>query len=79
MAQYAVDQFQAAGVDAWRNPNSITVVFPCPAEAVWKKHSLAVSEGHAHLIATAHHKDSHKIDALIKDVVASLQERLQLS
>nr|WP_026037108.1 histidine decarboxylase [Psychrobacter sp. PAMC 21119] len=79
MAQYAVDQFQAAGIDAWRNPNSITVVFPCPAEEVWKKHGLAVSEDHAHLIATAHHKDSHKIDALIKDVVASLQERLQLS
>ncbi|MGO1473337.1 MAG: histidine decarboxylase [Psychrobacter sp.] len=79
MAQYAIDQFQAAGVDAWRNPNSITVVFPCPSEEVWRKYGLAVSESHAHLITTAHHKDSQKIDALIKEVVNSLQAMAQSS
>ncbi|HBT30025.1 MAG TPA: histidine decarboxylase, partial [Erwinia persicina] len=50
--------------------NSITVVFPCPSEAVWKKHCLATSGEVAHLITTAHHLDTSKIDALIDDVIA---------
>ncbi|MDC7944080.1 histidine decarboxylase [Raoultella ornithinolytica] len=75
MAQYAVDRFQSAGIDAWRNKNSITVVFPCPSEAVWKKHCLATSGDIAHLIATAHHLDSSKIDALIDDVIAYLKKQ----
>ncbi|BEV72730.1 histidine decarboxylase [Paludibacterium sp. THUN1379] len=72
MAQYAVDRFQACGIDAWRHRNSITVVFPCPSEAVWKKHCLATSGEYAHLITTAHHLDTQAIDALIDDVVADL-------
>lgn len=75
MAQYAVDRFQAAGIDAWRNKNSITVVFPCPSEAVWKKHCLATSGDIAHLIATAHHLDSSKIDELIDDVIVDLNRQ----
>lgn len=74
-AQYAVDRFQAAGVNAWRNKNSITVVFPCPSEAVWKKHCLATSGEVAHLIASGHHLDTSKIDALIDDVIADLNAR----
>jgi len=70
MAQYAVDRLQKAGINAWRNKNSITVVFPCPSEAVWKKHCLATSGDVAHLITTAHHLDSQKIDELIDDVIA---------
>ncbi|MBJ8960593.1 histidine decarboxylase [Citrobacter youngae] len=75
MAQYAVDRLQAAGIDAWRNKNSITVVFPCPSEAVWKKHCLATSGNIAHLITTAHHLDSSKIDELIDDVIADLNQQ----
>lgn len=75
MAQYAVDRFQAAGIHAWRNKNSITVVFPCPSEAVWKKHCLATSGNIAHLITTAHHLDSSKIDNLIDDVIADLKRQ----
>ncbi|QCT22079.1 histidine decarboxylase [Jejubacter calystegiae] len=75
IAQYAVDRFQAAGVNAWRNKNSITVVFPCPSEAVWKKHCLATSGDVAHLIASGHHLDTSKVDALIDDVIADLNAR----
>lgn len=75
LAQYAVDRFQKAGIDAWRNKNSITVVFPCPSEAVWKKHCLATSGNVAHLIATAHHLDTSKIDALIDDVIEDFNSR----
>ncbi|TQI78293.1 L-histidine carboxy-lyase (histamine-forming) [Serratia fonticola] len=70
MAQYAVDRMQKAGINAWRNKNSITVVFPCPSEAVWKKHCLATSNEVAHLITTAHHLDTSQIDALIDDIIA---------
>ncbi len=77
MAQYAVERFQANGINAWCNPNSITVVFPCPSEAVWKKHYLATSENIAHLITTAHHKDTQKIDLLIDDVIEDLRGKTQ--
>ncbi len=75
LAQYAVDRFQKAGIPAWRNRNSITVVFPCPSEAVWQKHCLATSGNDAHLITTAHHLDSSKIDALIDDVIADFAHK----
>ncbi|MFZ4835682.1 histidine decarboxylase [Rouxiella sp. Mn2063] len=75
MAQYAVDRLQKAGINAWRNKNSITVVFPCPSEAVWKKHCLATSGEVAHLITTAHHLDSQKIDELIDDVIADSKSK----
>lgn len=68
MAQYAVDRFQSVGIEAWRHKNSITVVFPCPPTAIWQKHGLATSGEIAHLIATGHHHDSRKIDALIDDI-----------
>lgn len=76
MAQYAVDRFRAAGIDAWRHENSITVVFPCPPTAVWQKHCLATSGNVAHLIATGHHHDSSRIDALINDVIAKSPQRV---
>lgn len=75
LAQYAVERFEKAGINAWRNKNSITVVFPEPSEEVWKKHCLATSNGYAHLITTAHHLDSEKVDALIDDVIADANAR----
>lgn len=75
MANYAVDRFKAAGIDALCHRNSITVVFPKPSEWVWKKHCLAISDDVAHLITTAHHLDSSQIDQLIDDVIADKNQR----
>lgn len=75
MAKYAVDRFNAAGIDALCHRNSITVVFPKPSEWVWKKHCLAISGEVAHLITTAHHLDSSQIDELIDDVIADKNQR----
>lgn len=75
MAKYAVDRFNAAGIDALCHKNSITVVFPKPSEWVWKKHCLAISGDVAHLITTAHHLDSSQIDELIDDVIADKNQR----
>lgn len=72
-AQYAVDRFQVAGIDAWRNENSITVVFPCPSEHIVKKYCLATSGNTAHLITTPHHYNNRMIDALIDEVVAEFR------
>lgn len=75
MAKYAVDRFNAAGIDALCHRNSITVVFPKPSEWVWKKHCLAISGEVAHLITTAHHLDSSQIDELIDDVIADKNQQ----
>ena len=73
MAQYAVDRFRDADIGAWRHKNSITVVFPAPPAAVWRRHCVATSGNIAHLIATGHHRDSSRIDALIDDAIAALR------
>ncbi|RBP85792.1 histidine decarboxylase [Marinomonas rhizomae] len=79
MAQYAVDKLQRAGISAWRNPNSITVVFPRPSEEVWRRYHLAVSGSLAHLITMPHHKTTQKIDELIEAVIIDQKELLELS
>jgi len=50
MAEYTETSLQQAGVDAWRNPNAITIVFPEVAEAVKEKWQLATADGKTHLI-----------------------------
>jgi len=50
MAQYTETRLREAGVDAWRNPNAITIVFPEVAEAVKEKWQLATADGKTHLI-----------------------------
>jgi len=68
-AQYAVDRLTAAGRKAWRHRNSITVVFPRPAEVVVRRWCLAVNEDIAHLI-TMPHVTRQRVDALVADVTA---------
>ena len=68
-AEYAVSEFNARGIKAWRNPNSITVVFPKPSESLWRKWCLANAGPWAHMI-TSHHVPRSRIDQLIDEVVA---------
>ena len=53
-AQYAVSHFNEQGIPAWRNKNSVTVVFPKPAPEVVAKWQLASYEDIAHLITMQH-------------------------
>lgn len=53
-AQYAVDHFNELGIPAWRNKNSVTVVFPKPAPEIVAKWQLASYEDIAHIIAMQH-------------------------
>lgn len=64
----AEKRFRKNGIPAWRNPNSITVVFPKPSRKIWSKWCLANSGEWAHIVTTKH-VSLEKIDELIKDLV----------
>ena len=70
-AQYAVDRFAAAGIQAWRHRHSVTVVFPRPSLEVAQRWHLAVHEDIAHLI-TMQHVTRDMVDAIVADVAASV-------
>lgn len=72
MAEYTTRRFQEVGINAWRNKNSNTVVFPCPSEPIWRKHSLANSGGIAHIITMPYIDSTKKLDPVIKDVIDDL-------
>ena len=68
-AQYTVDRFNEHGIPAWRNKNSITVVFPRPADEVVRKWQMAPYEDISHII-TVTNVTREKIDAAIADCLA---------
>ena len=70
-AEYAVRQFQARGVPAWRNRNSVTVVFPRPADHVLFQWQLAPLDDFAHLI-TMPHVTREMIDQVVADCAETL-------
>lgn len=69
MAEYAVDRFNAIGIAAWRNPFSMTVVFPRPPQGVLDKWQIAVEGDDAHII-TMPHVRRDQIDQLVVDFEA---------
>ena len=69
MADYAIEQFQAAGIDAWRNKNSITVVFPRCCNTTMKRWQIAVQQDCAHIITMPHVEKRH-IDKILSDILA---------
>ncbi|MCY3657266.1 MAG: histidine decarboxylase [Chloroflexi bacterium] len=70
VAAYAVERFNSLGIPAWRNRNSVTVVFPRPPADIIEKWQLAPHEGIAHLI-TMGHVTREQIDQLADEVVAA--------
>lgn len=68
LAQYAVERFNEVGIPAWRNRNSVTVVFPRPSDAVVRKWQIAPYQDIAHIITMPHIK-RESIDALVDDVL----------
>lgn len=66
-ARYAVQRLRAIGVDAWRNPFAITVVFPRPADSVLAKWQIAVHRDRAHII-TMQTVRREQIDEFVEDL-----------
>ena len=69
-AEYAVQQFNAHGIPAWRAKNSATVVFPRPSPHVLFRWQLAPLDEIAHLI-TMPHVTREMIDQVIADCLDS--------
>ena len=67
-AEYAVERFNEVGIPAWRNRNSVTVVFPRPTDEVVRKWQIAPYEDIAHII-TMPNVSRGAIDALVDDVL----------
>jgi len=61
------------GVAAWRNPGSLTIVFPEAPDAIKKKWQLATADGQSHVIIMPH-VDHEQIDSFINDLVQSRAE-----
>ena len=72
VADYAVARFNDSGIPAWRNRNSVTVVFPKPSDGVVRKWQLAPYEGIAHLI-TMPHVTRETIDQVVDDCLEQQQ------
>ena len=49
-AQYALERLQSLGIDAWRLPNALTIVFPEPSQTLQKKWQLATARGMSHIM-----------------------------
>ncbi|WP_395751159.1 histidine decarboxylase [Prosthecobacter sp.] len=71
-AEYAVQRFLAQGIEAWRHPNSITVVFPKPPPSMMEKWTIAPRKNIGHLIVMQHVTRA-TIDAFVSDFAAALQ------
>lgn len=69
-AAYAESAFHDAGMDAWRNPTALTVVFPSPPLAVREKWQLASSNGISHIVCMPHVKKT-QIDELLSDIMTT--------
>ena len=65
-AEYAVTRFRDSGIPAWRNKNSVTVVFPKPSAQVIRKWQMAPYEDIAHML-TMPQITRETIDAVVDD------------
>ena len=69
-ADYAIRRLKEIGVDAWRNPFSMTVVFPSPPASVQDKWQIAVHGDRAHIL-TMQTVTRARIDELVADIAGA--------
>jgi histidine decarboxylase len=70
-ANYLKAQLVGIGVDAWSNPNALTVVFPKPAIEICKKWQLATDGDIAHVICMPG-VTKEKLNDFVSDMKVSL-------
>jgi len=71
-AQYAVKKFNDAGVSAWKNDHSITVVIPRPSEAMIQHWQLATHGHMAHIVVMPHFSKPF-IDEVVESLLGDLR------
>lgn len=69
-ARYAVRTLRKAGIDAWRNPDAITVVFPRPRPEIAHHWQIAMQEDIGHLLVMPS-VSRGQIDAFAADLAAA--------
>ena len=67
MADYAIEKLQSIGRDAWRNKNSVTVVFPRPSMEIISRWQIAAHHEVAHII-TMPHVTTELVDRVVEDI-----------
>lgn len=78
MASYLEGTLRANNVDAWRNPNAITVVFPRVSEAIKKKWQLATAGEISHVIVLPNVTKA-QLDDFVADIVTERDQRCEVS
>ena len=74
LADYAIERLATIGVEAWRNRNSITVVFPRPPESLAEQWVIAPQDDIAHIITLPHvHREI--IDSFVDDFAEALESQ----
>lgn len=68
-ADYAMEKFRQAGIEAWKNEGALTVIFPRPPAEVCSRWQLATEAEIAHIICMPH-VSTDQIDALVTDILA---------
>ncbi len=71
LAQYTMDKLNEMGIHAWRNENSITVVFAKPEKEICIKWQLASENGLSHVICMPGITE-HQINLLLADLQKKL-------
>jgi histidine decarboxylase len=72
MAAYTESRLREMGIDAWRNPNAITVVFPEPHESIRHKWQLASENGYSHIICMPN-VQREQINEVVEAIAATLE------
>ncbi|MBV8251068.1 MAG: histidine decarboxylase [Chitinophaga sp.] len=72
IAAYAEEQLKSIGIPAWRNKDTLTVVFPEPEEEIRRKWQLASENGWSHIICMPGVTKA-LIDTFIAEMVATAE------
>ena len=76
LAEYAERELRKIGVDAWRNPNSLTVVMPQVEPEIQDKWQLASAQGISHIMLMPNKNITREtVDEFVVDVVSSHENR----
>jgi histidine decarboxylase len=78
LAEYTVKQLGKVGVAAWRNQDSLTVVFPRPSELLCAKWQLASENEFSHIVCMPGVTKRH-IDDFVKDILIEKNASSSLS
>ncbi|AFD07116.1 histidine decarboxylase [Solitalea canadensis] len=78
LAGYAIDQLQAIGVKAWRNPDALTIVFPKPSIKLRNRWQIATENEWSHIICMPG-ITKYQIDEFVAELAADIEEQKSLA